>query len=58
MTKEGVVKFCPITEKRWKARAKNVNCAGLNSYHCLSDNEDRKWERCIEKALIKEGNSD
>lgn len=54
---EGIVKVCPITEKMWKARAKNVNCAGLNSYHCLSDNEDRKWERCIEKSLIKEGNS-
>ncbi|XP_065934335.1 uncharacterized protein [Magallana gigas] len=56
MTMEGIVKVCPITEKMWKTRAKNVNCAGLNSYHCLSDNEDRKWERCIEKALIKEGN--
>lgn len=54
---EGIVKVCFIIEKMWKICVKNVNCVGFNFYYCLFDNEDRKWERCIEKVLIKEGNS-
>lgn len=54
---EGIVKFFPITKETWEARAEKGNCAGLNSYHCLSNNMDRKWERCIKKTLIKEGTS-
>ena len=26
-------------------------------YHCLSDNEGRKWEKCVQQSLIKEGKS-
>lgn len=57
MAKEGNVKHCPIVKDTWEARAIEIDCGGLNSYHCLTDNEGRKWERCVEKALIKEGNS-
>lgn len=56
MAKEGNVKYCPVNKEMWEAHAIEVDCGGLNSYHCLSDNEGRKWERCVEKALIKEGN--
>eukprot|EP00105_Crassostrea_gigas_P004985 XP_011418407.1 PREDICTED: uncharacterized protein LOC105321698 [Crassostrea gigas] len=56
MAKEGNVEYCPIIKDMWEARAIEVDCGGLNSYHCLTDNEGRKWERCVEKSLIKEGN--
>lgn len=55
MAKKGNVKFCPINKETWESRSKEHDCGGLNSYHCLSDTENRKWERCVEKALIKEG---
>lgn len=57
MAKEGNVKHCPIVKDTWEARALEIDCGGLNSYHCLTDNEGKKWERCVEKALINEGNS-
>lgn len=56
MAKKGNVKFCPINKETWESRAIEHDCGGLNSYHCLSDTENRKWEGCVEKALIKEGN--
>lgn len=57
MSQKGNVDVCPVTMKTWKDReeAKREDCGGQSVYHCLSDNEDRKWERCVEKSLIKEG---
>lgn len=59
MVQEGNVNICPITKEEWEARAKEkqyaYDCGGQNVYHCLADNEGRKWERCVEKSLIKKG---
>lgn len=57
MTQGGNVVFCPVTRETWeeRAKAKSGDCGGQSVYHCLSDNEGRKWERCVEKSLVKEG---
>lgn len=57
MTQGGNVVFCPVTRETWEehAKAKSGDCGGQSVYHCLSYNEDRKWERCVEKSLVKEG---
>lgn len=57
MTQQGNVDVCPVTKETWEARAeaKKADCGGQSVYHCLADSEGRKWEKCVEKALIKEG---
>lgn len=57
MTYNENLDVCPITKETWEKRAeeKSVDCGGQSVYHCLADNEGRKWERCVEKSLIKEG---
>lgn len=57
MSQKGNVDFCPVTMKTWmdRAEAKHGDCGGQSVYHCLVDNEGRKWEKCVEKSLIKEG---
>lgn len=57
MTQKGNVHLCPVTRKTWeeRAKAKSGDCGGQSVYHCLSDSEGWKWERCVEKSLIKEG---
>lgn len=59
MSQKGNVDACPVTEEAWeeRARAKSGDCGGQSVYHCLTDNEGEKWERCVETALIKEGNT-
>nr|XP_022345787.1 uncharacterized protein LOC111138215 isoform X2 [Crassostrea virginica] len=49
---------CPVTKEAWEKRAaeRETECGGESVYHCLSDNEGRKWERCVLQSLIKEGN--
>ncbi|XP_078336199.1 uncharacterized protein LOC111138215 isoform X2 [Crassostrea virginica] len=49
---------CPVTKEAWEKRAaeRDSECGGESVYHCLSDNEGRKWERCVLRSLIKEGN--
>lgn len=57
MTQRGNVDVCPITKEAWEARAKakRGDCGVQSVYHCLADNEGRKWERCVEEILIKGG---
>lgn len=57
MTYKGNVDVCPVTKEEWEERAvaKHGECGGQNVYHCLADIEGRKWERCVEKSLVKKG---
>lgn len=57
MRQGGNVDVCPVTKEAWeeRAKAKSGDCGGQSVYHCLTDNEGRKWERCVEKSLMKEG---
>lgn len=57
MTYNGNVDVCPINKKTWeeRAEAKSGDCGGQSVYHCLADSEGKKWERCVEKSLVKEG---
>lgn len=55
MTQKGNVDECPITKETWEERAKSGDCGGQKVYHCLADYEGWKWERCVEKSLVKEG---
>lgn len=57
MTDKGKVDVCPVTKDAWeeRAEAKSGECGGQNVYHCLADIEGRKWERCVEKSLVKKG---
>lgn len=54
----GSVDTCPVTKKAWEARAELLKdeCDFESDYHCLPDNEGVKWEKCIQKTLILEGN--
>uniref|UniRef100_K1PX79 Uncharacterized protein n=1 Tax=Magallana gigas TaxID=29159 RepID=K1PX79_MAGGI len=56
--KKGNVDVCPVTKEAWDARAKTKSgdCGGQSVYHCLADSEGGKWERCVEKTLVIEGN--
>lgn len=47
----------PVTKKAWDARAKTKSgdCGRQSVYHCLTDSEGGKWERCVEKTLVIEG---
>lgn len=55
---EGSVDVCPVKKEAWDARAeaKKTDCGGASVYHCLSDIKGWKWEKCVEKTLISEGN--
>lgn len=57
MTYKGNVDVCPVTKEEWEERAvaKHGECGGQNVYHCLTDIEGGKWERCVEKSLVKQG---
>lgn len=57
MTQGGNVDVCPITKEAWEERAKAISeeCDGQSEYHCLADRNGRKWERCVEKSLVKGG---
>lgn len=52
---KGNVDVCPSTKDAWEARANIVNCGYGIEYHCLSDSLGRKWEKCVERTLISEG---
>ena len=54
----GSVDTCPVTKNAWETRAKLMKdeCDFERVYHCLSDGKGRKWEKCIQKTLILEGN--
>nr|XP_022338666.1 uncharacterized protein LOC111134132 isoform X4 [Crassostrea virginica] len=55
---EGKVNACPETKEAWEARAeaKRAGCHYEEVYHCLSDKDDNKWEKCLQKTLILQGN--
>nr|XP_022344810.1 uncharacterized protein LOC111137587 isoform X2 [Crassostrea virginica] len=57
-TNEGNVDVCPVTKETWEARAeaKKADCGGQSVYHCLSDIKGRKWEKCVQRTLVIEGN--
>ena len=54
----GNIDACPVTKEAWEKRAaeRDSECGGESVYHCLSDNEGRKWEKCVLQSLIKKGN--
>ena len=54
---KGNVDVCPSTKDAWEARANIVNCGYDDKiqYHCLPDSLGRKWEKCVGKTLISEG---
>lgn len=54
---KGNVDVCPVTKETWEARAeaKKADCGGQSVYHCLSDIEGRKWEKCVQRTLVIEG---
>lgn len=53
----GNVNSCPVTKKTWeeRAQANKAYCGGESLYHCLPDYEGNKWEKCVPKTLISEG---
>ncbi|XP_078336204.1 uncharacterized protein LOC111133377 isoform X3 [Crassostrea virginica] len=55
---KGNVDACPVTKDSWISRAglKKADCGGGTVYHCLTDSNNNKWEKCLEKTLILEGN--
>lgn len=57
MTYKGNVDVCSVTKEEWEERAvaKHGECGGQIVYHCLADSEGGKWERCVEKSLVKQG---
>lgn len=57
---EGKVNACPETKEAWEARAeaKRAGCHYEEVYHCLSDKDGNKWEKCLQKTLILQGKSE
>lgn len=54
---EGNVDACPITKETYDARAaaQKPDSGGQSVFHCLSDNDRRKWEKGVQPSRVLGG---